>query len=251
MYRVVLRMTAINAVPSPNWGSLMHGMLMEHLRGIWPALLHQDVARPLSQWVEPLSTTSLNWHVQILDDPLAVCFLESCQTGDEWFCQHNGARLIVENVSVNATSLEEYIQANMDGAMPSREMTILFKTVTTHKQQGRYVLFPSVPLMAGSLRKRLCDAYPEMEIPDKSLQLLERDTVISKYQLQSGQFGLEGTWIQGYIGQLTLRFSGLAEEIRFGHLLFGLAPWLGLGIKTTLGMGGCLTTHSQLKKDRS
>jgi len=242
MFRITVRMMSTNAKPSPSWGTLMHGMLMEHLRGSWPHLLHEDTGRPVSQWVEPLGPKELDWHVQIMDDNLAVCFLESCQKGDEWFCQHNGSRMVIEDLTVVSESLQDYIQRKMDEPGVSPMITLTFKTATTHKSQGKYVLFPSVELIANSLRNRLCETDESIALPDEHLKLLTEHTQIYQYQLQSARFGLEGSWIKGYTGTVVLKLTGPEEFIRFGNMLYGLAQWYGIGIKTTLGMGGCIVS---------
>ena len=240
MFRLTIKMTSSNAVPSPNWGTLMHGMLIEHLRGAWPFLLHEDQGRPITQWVEPVSTTQLNWHVQMMEDSLAVSFLESCQKGDQWYCQHNGSRLAVEEIKVEQDSLSDYVNRKLTEGTQVSDITIQFKTTTTHKSQGKYVLFPTVELIANSLRNRLSEADESLTLPDEKLKLLTEHTQIHQYQLRSALFGLEGSWVKGYTGQVTLRISGPEPILRFGNLLFGLAPWFGVGIKTTLGMGGCV-----------
>ena len=243
MFQVIVRMTVQNAVPSANWGSLMHGMLMEHLKGGWPSILHEDLSRPLSQWIDPISSNQLDWHLQFLDDRLAVCFLECCQQGDEWYCQHNGSRMTVENFHVRQESLQDYISRKMDEDRPVSDLTIYFKTPTTHKSQGKTVLFPSVELISNSLRNKLCEVDETISLPDDHLQLFTKATRIHQYDLKSALFGLEGSWIMGYTGQITLRITGPEHMIRFGNMLLGLAPWFGIGIKTTLGMGGCLVSH--------
>ena len=95
-----------------------------------------------------------------------------------------------------------------------------------------------------SLQKRLCSLDETLRFPAEDLQLLTEHTRIHQYKLETALFGLEGSWIRGYTGQVTLRISGPEPLIRFGNMLYGLAPWFGVGIKTTLGMGGCLVSHA-------
>ena len=244
MFQLMIQMESSNAAPSQNWGALMHGMLIEHLRGAWPAILHQDSARPISQWIEPLDQKRLVWHVNLLDDQLGVCFLEACQEGDEWYCQHNGSKLQIRHMDIRSETIADYIDRKMNTPRPSRELLLSFKTVTTHKSGGKYVLFPSVELISGSLRNRLRDLYEEYTVPDELLSLLTENTAIQQYHLQSANFGLEGSWVRGYVGQLQLRVNGNEETGRFGNMLYGLAPWFGIGIKTALGMGGCLISNA-------
>ncbi len=235
-------MISSNAVPSMNWGSLMHGMLMEHLQGAWPFLLHEGDRRALTQWVEPLPNNQFNWHVHLLDDQLAVSFLEICQTGDEWFCQHNGSKITVLDVAVKESSIMDYSQKYMSLQHAGQVITIHFKTPTTHKSQGKYVLFPSVDLIINSIRNRIGAIDEAVEPSEDLIRQLTDQTDIRNYQLQTALFGMEGSWIKGYTGHLSLNLKGDNQLLRFGHMFFGLAEWFGIGIKTTLGMGGCIVT---------
>lgn len=47
-------------------------MLMEQLPGEWQERMHDDGPRPFSQWVERREGTSLCWHLNLLNDALAV-----------------------------------------------------------------------------------------------------------------------------------------------------------------------------------
>ena len=53
MERWTITLRADTGTPSPYWGSLMHGMLLEHLPEAWQERLHGGGLRPFSQWVEP------------------------------------------------------------------------------------------------------------------------------------------------------------------------------------------------------
>ena len=46
----------------------------------------------------------------------------------------------------------------------------------------------------------------------------------------------------GYAGRIELRFFGPDPLKRLAGALFAFANWTGVGIKTTLGMGGCVVT---------
>lgn len=52
------------------WGSLMHGMLMEHLPVDWQNELHVDGIRPFSQWVEGSKEGCFVWHLCVYDEAL-------------------------------------------------------------------------------------------------------------------------------------------------------------------------------------
>ena len=242
MKRFLIDMVSSNAAPSPNWGSLLHGMLIEHLAGIWGTELHSEGARPLSQWVEPLGGARFRWHVQIMDERLALCFEESCAPGSVWRCRHNHSDFTVVEVTAEQTGLVDYIRGWVDyPAGP--QLSLIFKTAATHKSRGRYVLYPTPELIAGSIRSRLTGGDSGLVLTDEDLEELTGGTEIVSYHLQTVPFSLEGSRVTGYVGRVGLRLRGPDSLIRFGHMLYGLAEWYGVGIKTALGMGGCLVVH--------
>lgn len=245
MFSIKILMRSSNAIPSINWGSLLHGMLMEHLHGAWPFLLHEGERRSLTQWVEPIDSSTFIWHIHFLDDNLAVTFLETCQINDEWFCQHNGSRMTVLDLNAEQTSLFEYTKKYMSSVNPGKLISINFVTPTTHKSQGKYVLFPSVELIANSIRSRISTIDEAIEPSGELLSRLIDQTEIRGYNLHTAMFGLEGSWVKGYTGTLTLIIKGDSQLFRFGQMFFGLGEWFGIGIKTTLGMGGCLVASGE------
>ncbi len=247
MFSITVRMISSNASPSINWGTLMHGMLMEHLRGAWPSTLHEGERRAMNQWIEPVNDREFIWHLHFLDDHLALCFMESCRKNDEWFCQHNGSRMTFLDLDVQECSLLEYTRKFMAVRSPGRFVTIPFRTPTTHKSQGKYVLFPSVDLILNNIRKRIGAIDEAIEPSPELLADLAEQTEIRAYNLHTAVFGLEGSWIRGYTGMLTLSMKGDENLIRFGQMFFGLGEWFGLGIKTTLGMGGCQVSASKIE----
>ena len=95
-------------------------------------------------------------------------------------------------------------------------------------------------LIGNSLRNHLCAISPSIALADDEVmdQVL-RFTRISRYELRSSVFQLEGAYVTGYSGRLELHFDGPDALRRLSGVLFGIAEWTGIGVKTSLGMGGC------------
>ena len=250
MDRWTISMRAEKGRPSPYWGALTHGMLMERLPEAWQARLHGDGPRPLSQWVEPGDGACFLWHLNVLDDALAGLVAPLLEEGARWRCRHLEGDFTVERATRESLTPQAYTKPFFLGEAAPR-LRMSFLTTTTHKAQGGYALFPSVELIAGALRRRLCDVAPDIVLSDDEvLEQIVARTRIARYRLQSGSFALEGARVQGYTGHVDLSVHGPDPLIRLADMLFCFAPWCGVGIKTALGMGACRVEKIDLKGDK-
>ena len=226
--------------PSIQWGSMLHGLLMENLPEPWPEELHRDDLRPVSQWIEIKGPDCFIWHIHSLRDDFTEMLESMLLEKTEYILKHNDVSLSVSNVEKRHCSLAEYMKSFFlaEEACPGLFMT--FRTPTTHKTMGQYAVFPSADLIAGNLRKRLCAIAPDFALADEQAyeQVLQH-TRIQRYKLESARYQLEGTGVVGYTGRLELRFFGPDPLRRLAGALFAFAEWSGVGIKTALGMGGC------------
>lgn len=251
MDRWTLTVRAEKGVPSPYWGGLLHGMLMERLPGEWQERLHGDGARPLSQWVEPRGGAAFVWRLNVLDDALAAIIAPLLGEGQRWTCRHLQGDFVFESVARENLSLQAYMKPFFLNETAAPRLRMSFLTTTTHKTQGGYALFPSVELIAGALRRRLCEVEPGMVLADDEAlgQIIARTRIV-RYRLQSGSFALDGARVQGYTGYVDLNIQGPDPLIRLADMLYCFAPWCGVGVKTALGMGGCAVEPIDLRKER-
>ncbi len=226
--------------PSIHWGSLLHGMLMERLSPACQEVLHNGEVHPFSQWVEITKKDQFVWHVQAMDDELAKEMETVFSEKNVWRCKHLGCDFTPEGIQKQSLSLAEYMKPYFLAEQAPAGLTVAFRTPCTHKVQGRYALFPSVELIGNSLRNHLCAISPSIALADDEVmdQVL-RFTRISRYELRSSVFHLEWAYVTGYTGRLELHFDGPDALRRLSGVLFGIADWSGIGIKTALGMGGC------------
>lgn len=247
MDRWTMALRAEKGVPSPYWGALTHGMLMEHLPEAWQEKLHSEGVRPFSQWVSPGEGANFTWRLNVLDDALAEVIAPLLAEGQRWPCKHAQGDFIIERVTREPMSIQSYMRPFFLGdAMP--RLRLAFLTTTTHRVQGGYALFPSVELIAGALRRRLCAMEPGIVLADDEVleQIVSRTRIV-RYRLQSGSFALDGARVQGYTGHVDLSIHGPDPLVRLADMLFCFAPWCGVGIKTALGMGGCSVERIDLK----
>lgn len=249
MFRYDVYLSVMATAPSVNWGSVMHGILIEKLPTEWQQVLHNDQLRPLSQWVEPIDSSSFVWHISVLDDTLAEIISSFLQPENEFLCKHIQSSMKITDVQIKSTSITEYMKPFYLSEEPCSGVYLNFHTTTTHKSQGRYAVFPSIELIGKNLRNHFCSLEPSFVLADDEIlgQILEH-TRIARYNLQSSYYSLEGSRIDGYTGHLLLRFDGPDPLKRLAGTLFSFAEWSGVGIKTALGMGACSVVQFHPKK---
>ena len=240
MERFTIQMMCPDRAPSPSWGSVLHGMLMETLPSPWPEKMHEEGPRPLSQWVEVKSPTRFIWHIGVLDDDLGEALEKALTPGKILSCVHLNAQMTIESVEIERLTPAAYMKPFFLSEEPCPGMYITFCTPTTHKSQRQYAIFPSVELIAKYLAIRFCAMAPDFALADpEALNQVIAHTRISRYRLESMRYSLEGAWLVGYTGRVELRFEGPDPLKRLAGILFSFASWSGVGIKTALGMGGC------------
>ena len=61
--------------------------------------------------------------------------------------------------------------------------------------------------------------------------------VLTRYELRSTSFSLEGVRIPSFVGRMTLKMTGTQTMSNFARMLFDFGCYSGIGIKTALGMG--------------
>ena len=251
MDQFAIEMASTGQAPSIQWGSMLHGLLMEHLPEPWPEELHLDELRPFSQWVEVKSAESFIWHIASLRDDLSEVIESLLCEKTEFEMKHNGAKLTVVSVEKKHCTLAEYMKQFFLAEEACPGVFLTFRTPATHKSMGQYAAFPSVELIAGNIRKRLCAIAPDFALADdEAYEQVLQYTRLQRYKLESARYQLEGTGVIGYTGRIELRFYGPDPLRRLAGALFAFAEWSGVGIKTALGMGGCMVNIREgLKKN--
>lgn len=122
-----------------------------------------------------------------------------------------------------------------------KNLRLRFLTPTAFKSGGHYQLLPTQRLLLQSLIQKWNGCFGAecpIEIEDYALDGLAQELVYGGISLNSRPFPLKHTTIPGITGTIDaeLFLRGEARQIVNGLLQFG--TFSGVGIKTTLGMGG-------------
>lgn len=229
---------------SYNWGTILHGALLELLPPELASMFHQSELRPFTQYVLPLSDQQLRWSIGIWEPNIAELFAQALLPLSKIELKHKDLTLEVIDTQRRRISKEDYFTKFFLAENPCRRYELEFLTPCSHKRDGKYVLFPSSELIVKSLFMRYCSFSQELSLDDpKTMEQVAEHLAIVRYFLRSAVYYLENTKITGYIGKVTLSISGPEQLARLTGALLSFAEYAGIGIKTALGMGGVKVTE--------
>ncbi len=217
--------------------SAFHGALMELLPQDYADELHISKLHPYAQHLEKRGE-DWYWVVSALNEEAANKILKTCLIGQTELVlkKHDLAIQILDKRYYELPD-ERLADAFYNG-QASKYITLQFVTPAAFKQNGKYVNYPDVRAMYSGLMKRY-DSVNESEsmCDEDTLEQLVEKTAISRYDLHSTVFCLEGVRIPSFVGRITLRIDGSQTMLNFARMLFQFGTFSGVGIKTSLGMG--------------
>lgn len=123
-----------------------------------------------------------------------------------------------------------------------RACTWELRSPAAFKQGGRYAIFPQERLLLQSLVNRWNVVFPEYPLEDEdAFQAMLSGLHIVDYRLRTTRFPLKGVKIPSFIGSITIEAKLPVPLLELWLTLTRFADFSGIGIKTSLGMGGvCL-----------
>lgn len=223
-------------------GSVFHGLLMDILGSEVAEWLHvQEHCRPFSQCV--YYHRELNkpvWRISTLNQEAEEIILNTIYQliGKEVYLKQKDTALWLSyKVQEKQCSYQDLMdKVFLDQAVVCGG-SLEFITTASFKRDGYYVILPEMYLVFQSLIQRwnkFCSASIVSE--DLEHQLGE-NCHITRYQLRSQKFSINGSNIHGFCGTMSVRFSGNDMTRRLMKLLLGYSCYAGVGMKTALGMG--------------
>ncbi len=120
--------------------------------------------------------------------------------------------------------------------------TIQFRTPTAFKSQGEYIFMPTSRLIFQNLFMHYSQVYAgSNEIDEETIEYIARHVRISSYNLMSHYFACTAgrrNKIPAFIGKTTL-YVGKNQSLQgLVGMLLRFGEYAGVGIKTSMGMGG-------------
>lgn len=221
------------------WAYRFYSWLLEQVPGEYGELLHQQGEKPITQFLHFDKEKSQNvWTVNLLTSE-AVAVLQPALASTTQVLLNTETLNIQQKSFIQFDSPEELLRQSNNFQDRPRQSKMNFLSTTAFKQDGAYTIFPQVRLILQSLINKWNLCCPEFPMEDEdAFQLLEQGLSITDYSLHSSRFPLKTVKIPGFCGSITItsRLSAPMEEL--WRLLLIFSNFAGIGIKTTLGMGG-------------
>ena len=217
--------------------STFHGVLMEMVTEDYARQLHESRRHPYTQHIERQGS-EWHWIVTALDKDTAHYLLQDVLMP----VQSITVKRHQLNIEIIGKTYQEMSEQELSHAFyqeqASRFITIQFVTPTAFKQNGKYVNFPDTRLIYSNIMKGYDESHTDEKIYDEdTLDQLVENTILSRYELHSAVFSLEGVRIPSFLGKITLKMTGTQTMANFANMLFRFGSYAGIGIKTALGMG--------------
>ena len=218
--------------------SHFQGVLMQLLEHDYTDELHTNRLHAYSQYLQ-VGENQLIWTVNALNR-------EACDHITEKMCDSNLKEFYLERAEdtfhvirreVRTLTYEELISQYFFGQC-SKYISLRLLTPTSFKQNGEYVLFPSVRLIFQSLMQKFDSASRDNKLfSEELLEHYETYARIVDYRLRSTRFHMEGVRIPAVLGEITIKINGPQQMVNAAALLAQFGTFSGIGIKTGMGMG--------------
>ena len=224
--------------PRPEWGYRLYAALLEEAPSSFSSGVHEDMVTPVSQFVTA-QDNSLLWIVNLLGRDSESALGPLLEQAMHFRLQKDNTVLFVqERRSWNIPDVDNLLTL---GASHSRMHHLRFCTATAFKSRGQYLNLPTSRLIVQSLIKKWNGCFPDCPIEDadgEGMEAIAAGLRCRQFRLRDRTYFLKGSAIPGFVGELMLenRWGGFHRQLASALLLF--SAYAGVGIKTTLGMGG-------------
>lgn len=224
----------------------LYAALLEKIGGESAGRLHNGEGGLISQYLTPLPGRRESlWTVNLLGEETIRSAAPALEAMKNIGLRSRGISLPLEITAIRgAENLSELLSA------PGKDMDcgrFLMKILSpcAFRANNEYVIFPSVPLILGSLRQKWEAAFPHAAVSDpEAFAALEAGVKITGYKLRGAAFRMKGLSIPSFSGLITLNARLSPPVLRLFRLLLAFAAFSGVGIKTALGMGGAEVKES-------
>jgi CRISPR-associated endoribonuclease Cas6 len=219
---------------------MLYGAITENLSGYVAQELHKDGYTPLSGYTT-FKNGILTWNIS----SFGVFSEEIFDTVKKmkFFLKRDNIQLNPEFSEIIEIEEKDFIEKYLIKTPPHNTFTLQFITSTAFKSNGKYVIFPDCGLILKSIAGKWNSFAEELFFED--IGGISECVEITRYNLKSSIYKLKKIDIPGFFGNITLKITAPEELCRQINLLLNFAPYCGVGIKNTLGMGGVATSWRQ------
>lgn len=221
----------------PEWAYRLYAALLEKAPASFGALVHEMRISPVSQYLDR-KDEHLCWTVTLLGQEAETALGPLLEENAPVFLEKD--RVLLHSMLREKEHIgdpEELFRR----AAGTGGHCLEFCTAASFKSRGQYQILPTSRLILQNLVKKWNACVPDCPIEDEDgagVDALAAGLVCRHFQLRDKTYFLKGNPVPGFVGKLVLenRLNGFQRELTDTLLTFG--GYVGVGIKTSLGMGG-------------
>ena len=239
-YKLRLSLPDDSLIPS-FWAYRLYAWLLDQIPDESARQFHNQEQHALTQYLDHDHI----WTVNLFGEEAITCFGSVLESVDQ-IALHADTLSVLERHFQPVGEPEDFLRRGRETA--SRKTILQFVSPAAFKQAGRYAIFPQEDLLLQSLLMKWNEACSNYSLQDADLLAeMKKGIHIVDYNLRTGRFQLKNTAIPCFYGKIFVetRLPVVLQEIWNALLCF--APYSGIGIKTTLGMGGVRVTVLEKK----
>lgn len=210
----------------------LYAAMLERAPREFAARLHESTVTPVSQYLR-----GDLWQVSLFGAGSIETLSPILEGLDEVFLRRDRTRVTLEQAGFRRI---DSVDDLLEHPVLDRG-SLSFRTPTAFKSAGVYQLLPTQRLVLQSLILKWNGCFGDVcpiEDDGGGLEALAEGLCYRSLRLDSTEFAMKHTRIPGVLGQIAFenRLSGFHKQLANALLAFG--TYSGVGIKTTLGMGG-------------
>lgn len=238
-YKIALQNPQGGAIPA-FWAYRLYSWMLECIPPEYGERLHTQGEKPISHYLffEKEKNRSV-WVVNLLTEEMEELFAPLLRRVDTIPLDTGSLQAELLHAEETITSQNLMTAARQEENI--RRAELRFLSPTAFKQGGRYAIYPTPDLIIGSLLNKwelICPEYPLWD--EDAVRMLQQGIFVTDYNLRTTRYSLKNVRIPGFTGSVVLE-SRLAQPMQeIWKLLLHTAQYTGIGIKTTLGMGGTI-----------
>ena len=219
-----------------NMASLFHGYLMENIDPAYAEYFHYNTTNPFTSCIfKDTKEDKFFWRVTTFSQKAYDMLMSYFSNIPESiYLKNRDLEINIKSFSIQKKSYEDlFLEA-------TERKRIKLMSPTSFKSDGITHIFPNISTLISGVIAKINQHSETAELEDKKIvnELLEK-VYIKDYNLRTKVFYLESIKIKGFVGTMDLAIKG--EETTLANILNFLilmSEYTGLGIKTSLGMGG-------------
>ena len=216
--------------------SNLQGVLMEQIDTDYAQELHQYSLNPYSQYVVKEKDKTV-WYICTVYEEAYENIILPLEELKQITIRRKEITTNVVGRSIEILEESELMKQFYEESC-DRYLNLQFCTPTAFKRDGKYVNYPDLRLVYGSLMRKYSAASEELDMYDEeTLEELVRNSEIIRYRLQTMPFPLEKVQINGFVGNVCIKIKGTETLANYIRLLCRFGEYSGVGIKTSMGMG--------------